>query len=110
MKTLLLLALLSTCAVGQDIDKLTEQYEAECYADSTEDDVHDAGGYGSEWGPAVWATPCWIETDNSPVVHWDPPIVTCRRPDHWKKYWKHREPTYQGFKDFIRRKPEKGRR
>ena len=90
-------------AVGQDIDKLTEQYEAECYADSTQENVHDDGTVGRYLHP-TGATPCWIETDNSPLTYWGKPIVTCRRPDHWKKYWKHREPTYQGFKEFIKRR------
>ena len=85
------------------IQSLIEQYEAECYADSTQENVHDDGTVGRYLHP-TGATPCWIETDNSPLTYWGKPIVTCRRPDHWKKYWKHREPTYQGFKEFIKRR------
>jgi hypothetical protein len=80
-----------------------EQYEAECYADSTEVGTHDkrmptATEYLTE------ITPCWIETDLSPITYWQPAREVCRRPDHWKKVWQHRQPTYEGLKEFIRRR------
>ena len=87
MKTLMLLLLISSPVLGQDVDSLLTQYEAECYADSTWTMKH-----------SRWRELCWYESDGLTL-----PISSqkCVRPDHWKKYWKHREPTYQGLKEFL---------
>lgn len=82
------------------IQPLIEQYEAECYADSTWTEEHSRGR--EPWHQMIpdHRTPCWYDTE----VMYQPNNQKCVRPGHWKKYWKHREPTYQGFKEFIKRR------
>ena len=82
---------------SQDINKLTEQYEAECYADSTWTEEHrERRAQNPNHAVYILPNPCWEEWSIGNQMK-------CVRPDHWKKYWKHREPTYQGFKEFIKK-------
>ena len=96
-----LIAVLLLCAAqgarSQDISKLLSQYEAECYADSTWTEEHrERRAQNPNHAVYILPNPCWEEWSIGNQMK-------CVRPDHWKKYWKHREPTYQGFKEFIKK-------
>jgi len=70
---------------------LYDEYEQECYADSTF--VISDGGYEHKF-VAVNDTLDLTRTMSIPAIH----IV--------KRRWEHRQPTFQGFIEFIRRKKD----
>ena len=67
--------------------QLYDEYEQECYKDSTQTEHHITDG-----------TPCYGTSRN-----WDD--FTCITPGHYDEMtWVHKEPTFQGFMEFIRKK------
>jgi len=73
-------------------------YEKACYNDSTEENVHHGPSDNRYQVYPLWnGTPCWIEQGFS---GWEMTSI-CRRPDHWMKVWKHREPTWEGYRHFV---------
>ena len=101
----MVLMFVATGVKAQDVKEWIERYESECFADSFQADVHNTGSFNSPDGEITFGgptgSPCWIETDYSPILHWGRATTICRRPAHWIKEWRHREPSYDGLRRFV---------
>lgn len=120
MKTFVLLALLSTCAVGQDtldINKLRESpHHDQWYLTSPAIDIvvnYVLQDYWDEWVDSCWAdSTVWYVRDiqDSTILTADKKYIVGWL-THPETTWVHRDPNnLKEFMEFFRRKPEKGRR